>query len=101
MRVRELIDILSDQDPDAEVELSIARTGDPHGTVRELIDGGGDSIVMTWDDCIEPFVLTMPPGTPPSDSGRILSAGFVLKSGLISVQWSPRSVDRNSFWAPA
>ena len=28
----------------------------------------------------------MPPGTPPSDSGKILSAGFVLRSGLISVQ---------------
>ena len=28
----------------------------------------------------------MPPGTLPSDSRRILSAGFVLRSGLISVQ---------------
>src|SRR5262249_16210612 len=31
----------------------------------------------------------IPPGTPPSDDGRTLSAGLVLRSGLISVQWSP------------
>src|SRR5436309_1811955 len=31
----------------------------------------------------------MPPGRPPSDSGRILLAGLVLRSGLISAQWSP------------
>src|SRR6185295_1803029 len=42
----------------------------------------------------------MPPGTLPSDSRMIFAVSFVLRSGLISVQWSPRSVDRSSTWPP-
>ncbi len=42
----------------------------------------------------------IPPGTPPSDSGRIFSVSFVLRSGLISVQWSPRSTDFRRTWLP-
>ena len=49
MRVRELIDILSDQDPDAEVELSIvAPTDDDADDVevdRYQVDG-----VLPWED---------------------------------------------------
>jgi hypothetical protein len=28
----------------------------------ETVDSALDSIVLTWHDCIEPFVLTMAPG---------------------------------------
>jgi hypothetical protein len=43
----------------------------------------------------------IPPGTPASDSGRILSRGFVLRSGLIVVQESPRLLERCRNWEPA
>ena len=49
MRVRELIDILSDQDPDAEVELSIVAPTDEDSDDVEVdryqVDG-----VLPWED---------------------------------------------------
>lgn len=49
MRVRELIDILSDQDPDAEVELSIVAPTDENDDDVEVdrytVDG-----VLPWED---------------------------------------------------
>lgn len=49
MRVRELIDILNDQPPDAEVELSIvspvAEDADDITVDRYAVDG-----VLAWDD---------------------------------------------------
>lgn len=39
-----------------------SRTGDPHSSASETIVAGTDRIRMTWWDCLEPFVLTMPPG---------------------------------------
>ena len=39
-----------------------ARSGDPHSAAVETVDSALDSIVLTWHDCIEPFVLTMAPG---------------------------------------
>jgi hypothetical protein len=41
---------------------AFARTGDPRSTAVETIVSADDRITMTWYDCIEPFVLTMPPG---------------------------------------
>lgn len=38
------------------------RAGDPRSTAVETIDSSTDRIRLTWYDCIEPFVLTMPPG---------------------------------------
>jgi hypothetical protein len=43
---------------DAEFE----RSGDPRSTVTETVYSSTDRIVLTWYDCIEPFVLTMAPG---------------------------------------
>jgi len=38
------------------------RGGDPRSTATETIVSTADRIRMTWWDCGEPFVLTMPPG---------------------------------------
>jgi hypothetical protein len=43
---------------DAEFE----RSGDPRSAVTESVFSGSDRIVLTWYDCIDPFVLTMAPG---------------------------------------
>src|SRR5262245_19500403 len=43
----------------------------------------------------------MPPGRPPSDSGRIRLLSLVLRSGLISVHVLPRSGERRRNCAPA
>jgi len=53
--------------PFADVALPVfaaqfARSGDPHSAAVETVDSALDSIVLTWHDCIEPFVLTMAPG---------------------------------------
>src|SRR5262245_31895677 len=42
----------------------------------------------------------IPPPLPPSPCGRILSAGLVLRSGLIAFHVSPRSAERNRNWPP-
>jgi hypothetical protein len=39
-----------------------ARSGDPRSTATETVVAGADRLRLTWYDCIEPFVLTMPPG---------------------------------------
>lgn len=38
------------------------RSGDPRSAVVESVFSATDHIVLTWYDCIEPFVLTMAPG---------------------------------------
>ena len=53
--------------PFADVALPVfaaqfTRSGDPHSAAVETVDSALDSIVLTWHDCIEPFVLTMAPG---------------------------------------
>ncbi|MGE0059210.1 MAG: hypothetical protein AB7P33_08425 [Dehalococcoidia bacterium] len=67
------------------IEARFARDGDPRGDVRETIDGGGDAIVMTWSDCIDPFVLTIPPGTPPERPIGVFSTFFPARSASVSV----------------
>ncbi|MGH7277324.1 MAG: hypothetical protein ACREJG_01400 [Candidatus Rokuibacteriota bacterium] len=39
------------------------RSGDPRSVATESLVAGADRLVLTWYDCIEPFVLTMAPGT--------------------------------------
>ncbi len=45
------------------------RFGDPRSSAVELIESDDDLVRMTWYDCIEPFVLNMPPGTDGRDIG--------------------------------
>lgn len=41
---------------------TFARAGDPRSTTVETITAAADRLRMTWYECLEPFVLTMPPG---------------------------------------
>jgi len=44
------------------LEAQFARAGDPRSTATETVTAGNTRIVLSWYDCIEPFVLTMAPG---------------------------------------
>ena len=44
------------------LEAQFARAGDPRSTATESVTAGSTRIVLSWYDCIEPFVLTMAPG---------------------------------------
>ena len=39
------------------------REGDPRSTTVETVESDEDIIRMTWYDCLEPFILSVPPGT--------------------------------------
>ena len=66
------------------VAARFSRDGEPHATVRETIQAGSDSIVMTWSDCIEPFVLVMPPGTPPERPIGVFSTFFPARGAQVA-----------------
>ena len=75
--------------PFADVALPVfaaqfARSGDPHSAAVETVDSALDSIVLTWHDCIEPFVLTMAPGMGNRPIG-VFSTFFPAKSAQIEV----------------
>ncbi|MDB5811346.1 MAG: hypothetical protein JWN94_3468 [Betaproteobacteria bacterium] len=61
-----------------------SRSGDPHSTCMETVDSAADSIVLTWHDCIEPFVLTMAPGMGNRPIG-VFSTFFPAKSAQIEM----------------
>jgi hypothetical protein len=44
------------------IDAEFDRSGDPRSTVVETVSSEVDRIVLSWYDCIEPFVLTMAPG---------------------------------------
>src|SRR5215475_4159896 len=44
------------------VAARFTRAGDPRSTASETVVSDADRIRLTWYDCLEPFVLTMPPG---------------------------------------
>lgn len=39
-----------------------ARAGDPRSTVAEAVTTAAERVLLTWYDCLDPFVLTMAPG---------------------------------------
>ena len=39
------------------------REGDPRSTTVETIESDEDIVRMTWHDCLNPFILNVPPGT--------------------------------------
>jgi hypothetical protein len=53
-----------------------ARSGDPRSVVTEIVESHDDSIIMTWYDCMAPFVLTVPPGEPPERPIGVFSTFF-------------------------
>lgn len=83
--------------PFADVALPVhtaqfARAGDPHSAAVETVDSALDSIVLTWHDCIEPFVLTMAPGMGNRPIG-VFSTFFPAKSAQIEMngQFAPHA----------
>ena len=81
----------------ADVSLPVSaaqfsRSGEPHSAVVETIDSALDSIVLTWHDCMEPFVLTMAPGMGNRPIG-VFSTFFPAKSAQIEIngQFAPHA----------
>ena len=94
--------------PFADVALPVfaaqfARSGDPHSAAVETVDSALDSIVLTWHDCIEPFVLTMAPGMGNRPIG-VFSTFFPAKCAQIEMNgrfaphatWQEMRGDRQS-----
>ena len=65
---------------DAEFE----RTGDPRSTVTEAVITDNGRIVLTWYDCIAPFILTMAPGMGNRPIG-VFSTFFPAKSAQLEM----------------
>jgi hypothetical protein len=80
-----------------------ARAGDPHSTAVEAVTSATERILLTWYDCIDPFVLTMAPGTNNRPLG-VFSTFFPAKSAQVElngrfaggVPWAEMRGDRQS-----
>jgi hypothetical protein len=60
------------------------RAGDPRSATTETVIAEMERIVLTWYDCIEPFVLTMAPGMGNRPIG-VFSTFFPAKSAQIEL----------------
>lgn len=82
---------------------TFTRSGDPRGTAVETVASATERIVLTWYDCIEPFVLTMAPGTNNRPIG-VFSTFFPAKSAQVEMSgrfapgapWAEMRGDRQS-----
>ncbi|MBI4638564.1 MAG: hypothetical protein HY727_19680 [Candidatus Rokubacteria bacterium] len=61
-----------------------ARAGDPRSTATETAVAGADRIHLAWWDCIDPFVLTLPPGFNNRPIG-VFSTFFPARSAQIEM----------------
>jgi hypothetical protein len=61
------------------------RDGGASSVATETIDSVTDTIVMTWYDYLEPFVLTVPPGQPPERPIGVFSTFFPAKRAQIEI----------------
>lgn len=85
------------------IAAAFERYGDPRSSAVEIIESDDDVIRMTWYDCIEPFVLNMPPGMDGRPIG-VFSTFFPARSAQISLNgrfpsglpWSETRGDRES-----
>jgi hypothetical protein len=66
------------------VGANFSRSGDPRGTAAETVTSAAERILLTWYDCLDPFVLTMAPGTNNRPIG-VFSTFFPAKSAQIEV----------------
>lgn len=66
------------------VGANFSRSGDPRGTAAETVTSATERILLTWYDCLDPFVLTMAPGTNNRPIG-VFSTFFPAKSAQIEV----------------
>ena len=69
-----------------------ARAGGPHSTAVETVVSTTDRIVLTWHDCLEPFILTMAPGMGNRPIG-VFSTFFPARSAQIEMngQFAPHA----------
>ena len=80
-----------------------SRSGDPRSSTVELVEAESHSVRMVWYDCIEPFVLDLPPGTNDRPLG-VFSTFFPARSAQVSmdgrfargVPWPEQRGDRQS-----
>jgi hypothetical protein len=66
------------------LDAQFSRAGDPHSTAVETVVSGAGRIVLTWYDCIEPFVLTMAPGMGNRPLG-VFSTFFPARSAQVEL----------------
>ena len=66
------------------LDAQFARAGDPRSTTLETVVSATERIVLTWSDCIAPFVLTMAPGMGNRPIG-VFSTFFPAKSAQIDM----------------
>ena len=79
------------------------RAGDPRSATTETVIAEMERIVLTWYDCIEPFVLTMAPGMGNRPIG-VFSTFFPAESAQIELNgrfapdtvWQEMRGDRQS-----
>ena len=73
-------------DPGIQViAAEFVRDGDPRSAVTETILGVGETIVMTWHDCIDAFVISSPPGTPPERPIGVFSTMFPAREAQVEL----------------
>ena len=75
------------------IDAQFERAGDPRSTTVETVMSSTENIVLTWYDCMEPFILTMAPGMGGRPIG-VFSTFFPAKSAQIEVngEFAPDSV---------
>jgi hypothetical protein len=66
------------------VAAKFSRAGDPRSTATETVVSATDRISLTWYDCLEPFVLTLPPGFNNRPLG-VFSTFFPARSAQVEV----------------
>jgi hypothetical protein len=66
------------------VTAAFGRAGDPRATAVETVTSVSDRLVLTWYDCIEPFILTMPPGSNNRPIG-VFSTFFPARSAQVEL----------------
>ena len=85
------------------IAAAFVRYGDPRSSAVEVIESDDDLVRMTWYDCIDPFVLNMPPGTDGRPIG-VFSTFFPARSAQVSLNgrfasgeaWPEKRGDRDS-----
>lgn len=65
-------------------DAEFTRHGEPHSAVTETIATDSERIVLTWYDCIDPFVLTMAPGMGNRPIG-VFSTFFPARSAQVEI----------------
>jgi hypothetical protein len=86
------------------VAAHFTRAGDPRSSATEKIVGGGDTMIMTWYDCLTPFILSVPPGFMPERPIGVFSTFFPARGGQIELNgkfasgtpWGEKRGDRDS-----